>query len=181
MGMVYGVGIYEKGKYLGKVNGQLSKEYRLWRNMLERCYSESLHSKHPTYIGCKVSENFKNFQWFAEWCQSQIGFNLKDYQMDKDISSKGNKLYSEDTCFFVPRQINTFLTKRAAGRGKYAIGVDFIKATNKFRASCSNSTSTGIFLGSYSTEDEAFNAYKTYKESQAKELAVNYLGKFILE
>lgn len=174
--LVQGVGVYEKGKYASKANGKHGKEYKLWQNMLERCYSEKLHARHPTYIGCEVSENFKNFQWFAEWCQAQIGFKLKDYQMDKDIFGKGNKLYSENTCFFIPRQVNTFLTKRKGDRGSHPIGVDFYKVKGMYRATASDGRSLSKHLGFYNTPEEAFQAYKGYKESLAKELATKYEG-----
>ncbi len=36
---VYGVGVLG-AKYPSKVNGVLTKEYELWRNMLGRCYSD---------------------------------------------------------------------------------------------------------------------------------------------
>ena len=45
-----------------------------------------------------------------------------------------NKIYSPDTCIFVPNRINCAFTKSNASRGKYPIGVSFDKKSNKFRA-----------------------------------------------
>ena len=79
-------------------------------------------------------------------CNYQIGFNSLDeegrcFHLDKDILVKGNKLYSEDTCSFVPAEINTLFCKANKTRGRY------------------------------NTIEEAFLAYKQAKEAYIKELA----------
>ena len=119
---VFGVGILGT-KYPSTVNGVRTKQCALWYNMLQRCYSESLHLKHPTYEGCEVSDKFKSYEYFYEWCHKQIGFDNEGWQLDKDLLVKGNKVYSEDTCVFIPREINQLLTNSTASRGEYLIGV----------------------------------------------------------
>ena len=71
---VYGVGILG-AKYPSKINGVLTKECILWRNMLRRCYSDTCKKKRPTYEGCGVSDKFKSYEYFYEWCNEQIGFD----------------------------------------------------------------------------------------------------------
>jgi hypothetical protein len=176
MGLVYGVGLYEGGEYSCAIGGKRTQEYSLWTNMLNRCYSSKYHDITPTYIGCSVSENFKNFQYFAEWCNKQIGFKETNYQLDKDIVSKGNKLYSEDTCFFVPRELNMFLTNSNASRGTRPVGVSFNKPVNKYVAYCKDGYGFQKHLGYFQNEIEAFQVYKTYKEALAKQLAKEYEG-----
>ena len=39
--------------------------------------------------------------------------------LDKDLLVCNNKVYSPETCVFVPREINQFLTKSNNSRGKY--------------------------------------------------------------
>lgn len=148
MGLVHGVGVYEKGEYVAWIDGKHTREYRLWKNMIKRCYSKKELNLRASYIGCEVSKNFLNFQYFANWCQSQIGFSVKEYQLDKDVVFKGNKLYSEDTCFFVPRRVNMFLTKRDKLRGVHPIGVSFDKNLNKFRSQ-SNTSKENIIISEY--------------------------------
>ena len=90
---VYGVGI--TGEKIPVVDGKRCKQRELWIRMLDRCYSKGKNK--PTYEGCSVSENFKYYPFFKEWCEKLIGFDVKGFALDKDILSKGNKTYSEDT------------------------------------------------------------------------------------
>jgi hypothetical protein len=171
--LVCGIGIYEKGKYSTWVENKQSVEYRIWVSMLGRCYNKSAKIRQPTYKDCTVSENFKNFQYFAEWCQSQTGFGLKDYQLDKDIIVKGNKVYSEDVCVFVPREINFLLLDHAAKRGEYPIGVSYNTGNNKFQASLSRYGKV-YNLGYFPTSEQAYQCYRDAKESHVKAVAASY-------
>ena len=171
---VYGVGILG-AKYPSEVNRVKTKEYDLWYSMLQRCYSDNFKSKYPTYEGCEASENFKSYEYFYEWCHKQVGFgndgNGNPFQLDKDLLAKGNKVYSEDSCVFLPQEINKILTKRAASRGKHLIGVCWSNTHKAFRAMVSKNKGKREHLGYFKTELEAFNAYKQAKESFVKEQA----------
>ena len=174
---VYGVGVLGT-KYPSKVNGVKTKEYTLWQSMLQRCYSDSSKKKRPTYIGCEVSDNFKSYEYFYEWCHEQIGFgndgNGNPFQLDKDLLIKGNKVYSEDSCVFIPAEINTLLIKCTATRGEHLIGVCWNKTNRAFKAKVSKNKGKTEYLGLFNTELEAFNAYKEAKESFIKEQAEKY-------
>ena len=172
---VCGVGITGV-KYPSYEYGVKTKEYVLWCSMLERCYSDILKKKRPTYEGCEVSDKFKNYEYFYEWCHKQVGFSNEGWQLDKDLLVKGNKVYSEDSCVFIPKEINILLTKRDASRGKYLIGVSWNKTGNAFKARVSKNKGRSEYLGSFKTELEAFNAYKEAKESFIKEQANKWKG-----
>lgn len=118
--LVYGHGLAEKGKYPFSLHGKPSREFRLWKGMLKRCYDNRYHEDYPTYKDCLASSNFKNFQYFADWCQSQKGFSCEGWQLDKDILVKGNKIYSEDNCVFVPISLNSSFTCKDI-KGYYAL------------------------------------------------------------
>ena len=84
---VYGVGVLGT-KYPSKVNGVHTKEYLLWQRMLERCYSDVYKKQKPTYKGCEVSDNFKRYEYFYEWCNKQIGFGNEGWHLDKDFTNQ---------------------------------------------------------------------------------------------
>ena len=158
--------------YLGEQ--QVDKTcFPIWQGMIGRCYNEKRRNYYHTYQDCVVSEAFKNFTNFYEWCHNQVGFNEKDdknkpFELDKDLLFKGSKVYSEDTCVFLPKEINSMLTHRKKSRGDYPVGVMLEKG--KFRAMiCTNGI--GRRLGSFDSVTEAFNAYKQAKESYIKEVA----------
>ena len=154
--------------------GNKLKEYRLWNHMLTRCYGEKAKLKLPSYEDCTASDNFKYFPYFKDWCNKQIGFWNEGWQLDKDILVKGNKIYSEDTCCFVPQEINSVFTKCDRSRGEYPLGVNYHKATRKFVAQIS-SRKIKIHLGLYDTVEEAFKVYKKSKEDLIKSLADKYI------
>ena len=172
---VYGIGVLGT-KYPSTINGVRTKEYGLWADVLRRCYSDDFKKKQPTYKGCKCSENFLHYEYFYEWCQSQVGFGNEGWQLDKDLLVKGNKVYSDDFCVFLPKEINLVLTKSNKTRGEHLIGVCWHKRDKTFVARVSRNKGCSEHLGSFKTELEAFNAYKKAKEVFVKEQANEWKG-----
>lgn len=165
---VRGVGVI--GDEAIKCGGKYTREYKLWQDMLGRCYSQKLHARVPSYADCTTSENFNYFPIFKKWCHSQIGFDSLDdrgrrFQLDKDILIKGNKIYSENTCVFVPQEVNLLLSSCSIKRGETVLGVSFDKNYKKF-VSCLNVFGKQVRLGVFDTEFEAFLVYKEAKEKQ---------------
>ena len=122
--------------------------------------------KSPLYKDC--INNFENFQDFASWCQLQIGYN-EDFQLDKDLLLRGNKIYCKESCVFIPQEINKLITKRQRFRGEYPIGVQADRGS--IRASCQTGTGRATVLGYFKDAGEAFLAYKTFKEAHIKSVA----------
>lgn len=166
---VYGVGYIGIGKY-SKINHP--KAYTTWTNMLKRCYNKKAKEKKITYKDITVCDYWHNSQNFVEWFEKNWKFYMdKNWHLDKDILLKGNKIYSPETCCFVPQEINMLFVKRNSSRGKHPIGV--YKARNKFQ-SCIGISGKTIGLGSFNTPEEAFQSYKSTKEKHIKEVAEKY-------
>ena len=159
----YGVGFLGNEVVIGE---DYKKLYSMWWGMLRRCFGGSKQNK--TYEGCDVSANFRNFSFFASWCRKQIGYGVNKFELDKDLLSKEVKIYSEDTCVFIPKEVNLFLKGSKGVRGKYVIGVGYDKVQNKYKVSDTSWCRDGK---RYETEWEAFFVYKQAKEQRAKELA----------
>ena len=175
--LVCGAGFNDKTRTVF-VDGKKVKEYSLWQNMLERCFSEKLQTRYPTYKVCNVSDNFLNYSFFYDWCQEQIGFGKVDEKgrswcLDKDLLFVGNKTYSETACVFVPQEINKFFNECGNTKGEYPLGVSFHKQSGKFKAQC---TVNGVrrSLGYFNTPQEAFAVYKPFKENLCKQLALKW-------
>ena len=138
--------------------------------MFDRCYNPKCLDKYPTYKDCTISESFKNLDFFYNWCLDQIGFGNENWHLDKDILVKGNKVYSEDTCVFVPREINLALVNQKSSRGVFPLGVSYNRTFNLYHSRVRKHNKT-VDLGFYTTPEDAFLAYKQAKESYLKELA----------
>ena len=158
---------YKEGKQKQKVVWECPF-YLKWRDMLRRCYSLKLQEKYPRYSGCKVCDDWLYFSKFKTWMETQ---EWEGKQLDKDILSHGNKIYSPTTCVFISKRLNVFLTERNHYRGEYLIGVSkTARDKGKYRADC-NDGAGQRFLGLFDTELEAHQAWLTCKLEIAYRLA----------
>ena len=170
---VYNVGMIGV-KYPSKANGKEIKEYKVWKNILDRCFNEVEKIKYPTYKDAICCEEWLLYENFYEWLHLQPNFdkwlNGERWAIDKDILIKGNKLYSPKTCCLVPQNVNSLFLKRKARRGKSPIGV--YERNGLFEVYCSNPfTYKQEYFGKYSTEIKAFDKYKNKKEYFIKKMA----------
>ena len=172
----FGIGYLGEGKYKAKENGKHTDEYYIWHNMLKRCYDLKYQEEHSTYKGCEVEDYLLNFQNMGEWIEENY-YEVSGEIMclDKDILCKGNKVYSRETCIFVPQRINKLFTKSDRSRGKDPIGMYELPSGN-YGVQCWDVNDKQIYLGTYSTKEEAFYAYKGYKERVIKEVIDSYEG-----
>lgn len=170
---VYGIGFLGDGPYRPKGAEGVTREYSAWSGMLQRSYDEKIHERHPTYKDVEVCESWHNFQVFAEWYTRQLPSNFSaTWHLDKDL--KRSKIYSPETCVLIPGEINTCLVKGGARRGELPIGVSYRTEMRKYRARCHDGLGAAKNLGHYDTPEEAFFAYKTFKEGWLKSLAEKY-------
>ena len=179
--LVYGVGINDAEYAVQKretveVDGKRKRRlvwycpyYRVWKNMLQRCYSSKLHERQPTYKGCSVTEEWLTFSKFKAWMEKQ---KWEDKQLDKDLLFKDNKVYSDKTCVFVSKMVNTFTIDRGNDRGEWMIGVYWHKTSSKFLSQCNNPfTKKYEHLGYFQCELEAHQAWLKRKLELAYQLA----------
>ena len=181
---VYGIGITGLETIVDD-NGEVLDSYKCWKGMLQRCYSAKFQEKQPTYKGCTVCDDWIYYPNFKNWYDNNYyEINNKTSQLDKDILIKGNKVYSPDTCVFVPKFINTLFIKCQKTRGDSPIGMSYNKANKNYKAHLSvftNGKSVKKYLGSFDTTNEAFEVYKKAKEEYIKEIADEYKDKIPTE
>ena len=171
---VYGVGIVGEEKI--SKDGKLFKEYKMWSSMLQRCYSIKEKNKKPNYIKTNCCDEWLYYPNFKEWMLNQENYKTllelgEEICLDKDIIIKGNDFYSPQTCCLVPKNINSLFTKHTRGRGKYPIGVSYYKKLQKYMARCNDGFNHELHLGYYQNANDAFDAYKKFKENVIKKMA----------
>lgn len=171
---VLGVGFLGVGGYKCSNNRVATKEYEVWASILERCYNEDFKIKKPTYKNCTVCEEWLNFQNFAKWYHENFPKHIEGvkFHIDKDLLQldKENKIYSPETCVFLPQKINKFLTnnKTSISSLKYT-GVYYLSACNKWIAITRDfELNKQIWLGSFYSDKEAKDAYIKGRKIQAE-------------
>lgn len=169
---VYGKGWIGEGKWTARVDGILTKPYRVWVGILTRCYSELKRDHWRSYReGVTVSEEFLDFQIFAEWFSENY---IEGWDLDKDVisSQTGSKIYSRETCIFLPPRIN----KCFIGQPKHSslpVGVTKSSDGVGYVARLSNGD-VREYLGYFTCPNEAFKVYKDAKLKLIKELTLEY-------
>jgi len=160
-----GIGEYSSSSTFNSIN-----IYERWCGILERCYGK----RAKAYADVTVSEEWMCFQNFAEWFVKNLKPHIDEtWELDKDIICKKCRVYSSETCAFVPKEINRFFVVRVGKKGNLPIGV--FKDGAGFGAQIV--TKGKKYLGYYKTPEEAFQAYKKAKEEYAKEIAIKWKDK----
>ena len=150
--------------------------YKLWVNIMTRCYNEDYKKSRPTYKDVTICNEWKYYHNFKEWFNKHwYEIDGERIELDKDIINKGNKVYSPENCIFVPQRINSLFTKGNSKRGELPIGV-----TKTFK--CETFSSTVSINGKnitkrFETVEEAFQDYKFRKEKEIKRVADLYKDK----
>jgi len=165
-----GIGYVGEGKYKPKVNGKMSRQYRVWDAMMRRCY-EPVTKRNSTYYDVSVCEEWHNFQNFAEWFDQNY---VEGWYMDKDILCYECRKYSPETCCFVPNEVNTVFKKNNQStynlpKGVYPKDGKYQSSIQMFGKQC--------YLGFFDTIEEAHEVYCTRKKMYLKEVADKWKGK----
>lgn len=167
MKLVEGIGRND-GKYPNQNDGIPLKEYSTWRSILSKC---KLDDK------CHISENFKSYSYFYEWCQNQVGFGQAGYSINAEILSSDIKIYSENTCVFIPEEMSKQFRGGKIINHELPKGVCYHRVLKSgiqtYRARI---TKRGVTKGLkiYRSVDAALKAYQDAKREYLKELAEEY-------
>ena len=175
------IGFLGEGKHVlspTKINPNSKQAYRIWKGLFDRCYKHYNESRNYVYNNCEISDEWECFNTFADWYFENF-YEIKGQTMclDKDILHKGNKIYSPETCIFVPNNINMLFIKCDKSRGESVIGTTPVNGKYKVRCSIINpetGKSKNKYLGLYETQEKAFQVYKYYKEKNIKQIADYY-------
>ena len=188
--LVEGVGINDADyivtirQELPKLNGKRRQKilwrcpyYAKWTAMLYRCYSKTWLHEQPSYLGCSVCTEWIYFSNFKSWMETQ---DWEGKDLDKDLLVYGNKVYSPETCCFVTKEVNSFLTKRQNHRGNYPIGVNK-HYSGFYYARISSKNRTMKHLGSFNNPLKAHRAWQLSKIKRTKELIETQTDNLIVE
>ena len=145
----------------------VQREYTIWNSM--RCRCNKGHAK--------LSEDFENFWDWLDWAKQQKGFMCEDekgkiYQMETDLFSTGEKVYSKDTVVFVPPAINQMC--KPTKKGDLPKGVQQFSGRWKEYRAYGVEFGKQVHLGYYMTLEEAVSVAKKQRESYVDKLKYIY-------
>ena len=153
--------------YMGGRVDYKSDAWSRWTNMMQRCYNKKVLKKKPEYRGCRVCEEWQNFQNFKIWYDDHC-LRGRKVDLDKDLLGRYGKLYSPETCSFITHFLNTVFERRNITIKKDKDGMYSAKMSivNKIHD-----------IGTFETEEEAMDAFIEYKKNYIAKLAESYKGK----
>lgn len=177
--LIYGVGSNDADYptkpviSLGSSKRMICPFYQKWKSMIERCYSEKYQRKQPTYIGCRVCDEWLTFSNFSNWLKSQGYKGCSGVELDKDILKPGNKVYCPEYCVLVPALVNRFIINSAYKKKSSSLaGSSPRRSSGKFKSDCHNPfTKKGEHLGFFESDSEAHEAWRKRKHELACQLA----------
>lgn len=165
---IYGIGYPGDGEFKTRTNGELNRDYSVWRGIFDRCYMEPRPLKFASYSECTVHPEWHNMQNFCNWYRDNY---IEDYELDKDIISQGNKVYGPDTCIFVHPLVNSFFSNSRVSRGDSLIGSSFNHTLGKYESYCSDTfTGKKVNLGLFDSQVDANKEWVKYKKRLCKKL-----------
>lgn len=153
-----------------------TEEYRYYHNMFTRANNPKYGEVFKSYDGVYLTDEWRDFQEFANWCQTQVGFGNQGWVLDKDILNTLNKEYGPTKCVFIPPIINSFIAIKNTNR-ELPLGVSWCESEGKYKAYCAMINGKNKTLGRFNNPEEAFSSYKEAKEQLAIVLSNTYKGK----
>lgn len=161
---IYGVGVNDLDAFT-----RGTKVYLVWKSMLARCYCDKFQETNQTYIGCSVCDEWKTLSNFKEWFDA----NYKEgYEIDKDILIKGNKVYSPETCRFIPRRLNKIFHKHVhESDGRCGVSHQY----KAYIAECR--VGKKRVRRSFDNLKDAANFYKGQRKAAIEKIAKQYLDR----
>lgn len=163
-----------------------TKACQLWENIKNRCeYLPKMDEKRfGKYQGADACEEWKDFQNFAQWFEDvqNSGYYEKGWQLDKDLLVKGNKIYSPETCVFLPEEVNKALNTKSRTRGELPLGMCYggTRANRKshiqvyFNCKYPEFTAKIYLPNSHENIQFGFMFYKNAREKYIRFLAEKY-------
>jgi len=178
---VSSVGYFGVGEYAGSNEfGKSNLCYNSWRDMLRRCYEKDRKDT-KFYKNVTVCEEWHNFQNFAEWFYKNYPYKIENtkFNLDKDLTQLNSeiKIYSPNTCIWLPQKVNKFLMFRVEN-----LNSGLQTRGNRWSARIVDFDSgKRMYLGSFKNIEEANRVYINNKKIQVEKvkkylIELNYLS-----
>lgn len=160
-------------KNLSKHFSSNDKASRLWAGMIARVKTPN----QKCYEDVKLCDAWLEFDNFKAWYELNYPKHLElrniKPHLDKDLLSRGEPIYSPDTCLFIPQCVNNFLTNKKRNNASGVTGVCYVKSKDRWRADITdprvqNKSGGRIVIGVFKTKEAAAEAYAKHRAEIAE-------------
>lgn len=164
--LVFGIGINDEITPATKCH----KAYNHWQMILKKCFVQEYKAQHPTYENVTMCEEWKRFSVFKKWFDANY---VEGYDLDKDLlSDNGRKMYSPDTCCFIPHNLNVLLCSKKLGKDGLPRGIR--KEFRSYAVRVCLHKGKRIRIGKICSIDEAIDIYNKIKREDIASVALEY-------
>lgn len=148
-----------------------NKAYGVWYHILRKVKNDPDNNK--------ICEEWKDYNNFLEWYdKNYYSVDGEKMELVKDFFDKENKLYSPDTCIFVPYRIIRLLQgSKANSNTKLPTGVGKKKNSDTYYSTCAiikNGKKTTIRHSGFNTPKEAYKQYVKDRKKYIKDVSEAY-------
>lgn len=142
--------------------------YVKWTAMKRRVCAVEYKTKHPTYEQATCCEEWLRFSKFKSWMEKQ---SWEGMELDKDIIVPGNKLYSPETCCFIPQKLNFLFRDFSRNVANFGAPMGVTYATDtpesinkkRWKAQVSSVNKPQTYLGVFDTKGQAHKVWQAAK------------------
>ena len=164
--LVFGVGINDEIT----PSIECHKAYNHWQMILQKCFDQKYKTLHPTYKNVTMCEEWKRFSIFKKWFDANY---VEGYDLDKDLlSDNGHKVYSPDTCCFIPHNLNVLLSSKKLGKDGLPRGIR--KECNSYAVRICLHKGKRIRVGKIRSVNEAIEIYSKIKKENIASVVLDY-------
>jgi len=133
--------------------------FSVWNDMVRRV-TDTGRRKSKAYAFASICEDWYEFEKFSAW---YVGYTHRKegWVLDKDLLGNGSKIYSPETCCFIPHELNQMMVScRVDSKGMPGV----FPVRGKF---CARVRARNVqhHIGTYETPDQAYSAYLDAKSS----------------
>lgn len=148
----------------------------VWCGLRTRTLDETFKNKHKAYLNCTLSPEWVCLQNFCDWADSTYPKDFPEipWELDKDLLSSSG-VYSPETCCWLPKEINLFLSKKSEkgiyekkGKRGSSFALFVREGTEVYKEK------NGHYIGSYPTYEDAVVKWKEVEQNRLNTLIEKY-------
>ena len=164
--IIYGIGINDL-EYSVNIGGRGHQErcpfYLKWKDLIRRCYYDNFKELKKSYLEATTCESWIRASIFKSWMEKQ---DWEGNHLDKDLLVPGNKIYSPETCVFIPGFLNQAIKPPCTDPHALPVGVKERVSKAGVKTYYTAKIHTGNFIYKSKTFDNIEEAHLNWQNTK---------------